>query len=98
EFHVTGVQTCALPISIYENNLQNGVLTAVEDFLKDRTETLELTKIPGNFGLGILLRHEIRQQNPNVDQFLKSLSFNPAAQKYIEIGRASCRERVEILV
>lgn len=42
--------------SIYENNPQNGVLTAVEDFMSASERPLHLFKLPFYHGLGILMQ------------------------------------------
>lgn len=44
--------------SIYENNLQNGVLTAVEDFISESLEKLYLTKFEGFHGLSVITNEE----------------------------------------
>ena len=40
--------------AISEGGPQNGVLTAIEDFLSDTAESIELTLIPASYGLAIL--------------------------------------------
>jgi predicted nucleic acid-binding Zn-ribbon protein len=41
--------------AIYENDLQNGVLTAIEDFLQESHLQLEFHSLPGAHGLGVLV-------------------------------------------
>src|SRR5207302_6586247 len=86
DFHVTGVQTCALPIS---EGLVGDALGLEPGAVQERVETLALEPLgaaqgathPGTCSRTIL---------PTIPSRL-SISSN-------EIGRASCRERVETAV
>jgi hypothetical protein len=49
-----------------EGGPRNGVLTAVEDFLAEAKEPIELVRIPALFGLGILLSAELAARKPAV--------------------------------
>src|SRR5436309_4156394 len=89
DFHVTGVQTCALPI-FFELPLvitllaRMGVVTA-KQLSKNRKYA-----ILGAFIAGAVL-------TPTPDAFNQTLMAGPLILLYevgIEIGRASCRERV----
>ena len=70
--------------AIYEHSLQNGVLTAVEDFLKEATQPLHLIQIPGLHGLGILLTKELMERNLQLRTFLQALELSPPVVHYIE--------------
>lgn len=58
-----------------ENEPQSGVLTAVEDFLKDTEQQLELVKFPGFHGLGILVPTQLKEKNPALSQFLETFNL-----------------------
>ena len=70
--------------AIYENVSQNGVLTAVEDFLKETKQELELLKIPGLCGLGILVSRELIEENKELMELLRSFELTPVVRRYIE--------------
>lgn len=57
--------------AIYENNLKNGVLTAVEDFLKETNLQLCFKQVEGFHGLGI-----IYLENKELDLFINNLLKN----------------------
>src|SRR3546814_3702580 len=90
---VTGVQTCALPISLLflpqRSYLPIGSLRAAiacpaaENKYTDLaiTHYLDLCKLP-----------QLKQQLDHADNWSQRLS--PGEQQRLEIGRASCRERV----
>src|SRR5690606_40968215 len=95
DFHVTGVQTCALPISDKEL-VYTGDYNII--FPADSTATVNITK--NKIGLfapaagdklvldqysGTILEKEIFKDKP----------FNERISSSIKIGRASCRERVK---
>src|SRR5690606_40976434 len=92
DFHVTGVQTCALPISFQKLILLPslgpcGILT--------RILCLPAVRSPRsiNTGLVTVAGHQL--------DLLKSEEDNPEAKfpdTVLEIGRASCRERVKVMV
>ena len=69
--------------AIYENNLQNGVLTAVEDFLEQSKEDFSLTIVSGIHGLGILVPLSILEQKPRLAEFLESLKMTPPMSKQL---------------
>lgn len=70
--------------AISEKDLQNGVLTAVEDFLKETEERLELIKIPGLYGFGIIVSLEMKERNNELVEFLKELDIGPVVKRHIE--------------
>src|SRR5690606_39822858 len=90
DFHVTGVQTCALPISgSRRRRLRTGCGCrghALQRW-KARTGTL-------------LLRGGVLPVLRPIDAHATTLPGRAlvAAERALEIGRASCRERVEVAV
>src|SRR5690606_40393031 len=78
DFHVTGVQTCALPIFDYDPTGR-----AADVFQRDYLEVPQ----PGG---GEALRYPYR--------YLAPVNTGVPSGLDLEIGRASCRERVEIWV
>ena len=70
--------------AVQEGGPRNGVLTAVEDFLVETTTPMELIRIPGFAGLGILLPHWLAEQNGELARFIRSLNPSPELRRYIE--------------
>lgn len=70
--------------SIYENNLQNGVLTAVEDFVREAEHPIDLLKLPGLSGLGILVDTRLRENKDKLLTFLSDFDFDPSVREYFE--------------
>ena len=70
---------------IYENNVQSGVLTAIEDFLEETDIPLRFIKIPGMHGLGILMSEQCIATNHQLQEFLESISTSPALLEHIHL-------------
>jgi hypothetical protein len=70
--------------AIDENTPRNGVLTAVEDFMSQSGQTLELIRVPGFHGLGILLTRERREQNESLAKLLAAIDLAPSMRQYVE--------------
>ena len=70
--------------SIYENDLRNGVLTAVEDYMNETMEPLELINIPGLYGLGILFPKSIQENNKALFEFFEAISISTVAKQYFD--------------
>ena len=70
--------------AIYENSLQNGVLTAIEDFIDSTEQEFELVKVPGLHGLGILVPVDLKERNKELSGVLTTLEFPPTARQHIE--------------
>lgn len=70
--------------SIYENDLQSGVLTAIEDFIKETEQSIELFKLPGLSGLGILVPYQFKEHNTKFRTFLETLDMGQPINNYIE--------------
>src|SRR5690606_40730667 len=79
DFHVTGVQTCALPI-YFE------ILDADQE--KETSGTIKNIPLKGDFKL-----NNVSFEYPNGTKALFDINMEIKANK---IGRASCRERVQI--
>src|SRR5690606_39707717 len=91
DFHVTGVQTCALPISIQP------------PYAKDAPFQLQPTEFPPPGPYEVLLSISAAGVNrADVVQRAGNYPAPPGASQILglecEIGRASCRERVEISI
>src|SRR5207253_8599464 len=94
--HVTGVQTCALPIFddiSSTTKISTRMLRALEDEHFD--------ELPGGvFNKGFVrayARHIGLDEEQAITDYLDATNQNPSGATP-EIGRASCRERVEITV
>lgn len=60
--------------AVLEHHPRNGVLTAIEDFVKESIHSLELVKIQGFHGLGILYPASFKESYPAFFDFIKELS------------------------
>ncbi|HJQ29137.1 MAG TPA: class I SAM-dependent methyltransferase [Rubrobacter sp.] len=70
--------------AVRENAPRSGVLTAVEDFMEESDLQLELTRLPGIHGLGVLIPSQLIDSNAQLADFLEQLRFSPFVQRYIE--------------
>jgi hypothetical protein len=70
--------------ALRENEPRSGVLTAVEDFMKDTEQQLELLKIPVFNGFGILIPSELKEQIKAVARFLAILDLPENIAKHVE--------------
>ncbi|MFO7838383.1 MAG: glycosyltransferase [Desulfosalsimonadaceae bacterium] len=70
--------------AIYENDYQNGVLTAVEDFLEETGFRLELFSIQGLNGLGLIVPAELLQKNTELAEFLKNWKTGSEFEFYLQ--------------
>src|SRR5690606_39988601 len=83
DFHVTGVQTCALPI------LSTGVPTCTENPASSMMVVASSTDLPTTFGRSFITRRvRLRSGSGN---------WSPPYTAF-EIGRASCREGESVWV
>lgn len=67
--------------AVRENGPRNGVLTAVEDFQRQSKNPLELIVIPSFHGLGILFPLKLRDNIPELTQFLDSWKLSDDLQR-----------------
>lgn len=69
--------------AIREGEPREGVLTAVEDFLGQTSNRLELLTAPGINGLGILVPSRLKEENVELARFVENLEFSPFVERYI---------------
>jgi hypothetical protein len=81
--------------AVQEGEPREGVLTAVEDFLGETSNRLELITAPGINGLGILVPSRLKEQNAEFARILENLNFSPFVERYIE-GIEWARQFLEI--
>lgn len=81
--------------SIRENDLQSGVLTALEDFLKETEQQLELIELPGLHGLGILIPLHLKEQNREFTELMESLSLPQVIERHLQKTEES---RIEAMI
>src|SRR5207302_6627815 len=90
DFHVTGVQTCALPISVMGSKVYAGgdFTTVGGNVTKNRITALDIST------------GSVTSWNPNANGTVRALVVS-GSTIYVagsfKIGRASCRERVQSL-
>lgn len=70
--------------AVYENDLQNGVLTAIEDFIQDTGFDLELITLPGLYGLGIMVPKTLLQTNSELALRVDAIRIHPSVKTLIE--------------
>lgn len=70
--------------AIYQNELKNGVLTAVEDFISESGLKLEWVTVPWPRGLGLLYPQELGRSNPGFAALVKDLSASETVAALIE--------------
>ncbi len=68
----------------HEHGPRNGVLTAVEDFLEEAGQPLELVTIPGLFGFAVLFPSGLQGQHEDLVRFLRALELTPVMKQYVE--------------
>src|SRR5690606_40392949 len=92
DFHVTGVQTCALPISIKMNVMMSPVLG------KELFELMSLVVSAVNGCETCVASHEdsLRKLGTSEVRIFDAVRLASIVKGLTEIGRASCRERGEI--
>src|SRR5690606_40469149 len=90
DFHVTGVQTCALPI--LHGRAIAGARGDQSARIFCRKFKSELVAVAGVYAVAEQMQGELRNHAVQVSLVDGKLVFNKLD---IEIGRASCRERVD---
>jgi len=70
--------------ALYENDFQNGVLTAVEDFLDETQYQLELIKLPGLYGFGVITSSQMVSDFPELRKFLDQFLLGDSAASHVE--------------
>ncbi len=81
--------------AVREHEPEGGVLTGVEDFLNESQYELDLLKLPGIHGLGILVSAQLKERLPRLTEFLDDLNFPPFVERYIQ-GIEKARLELEI--
>ncbi len=79
----TGGLNSHLNNAIYENKERNGVLTAIEDFLTETQQSIDLVKISGLHGLGLLIPPQFKEEHDTFTNFVKIFSISPRINKFI---------------
>ncbi|QDV33057.1 class I SAM-dependent methyltransferase [Tautonia plasticadhaerens] len=79
----------------HEGGPRNGVLTAVEDYVKEAARPLRLVVIPGFSGLGILFDPDRFAQTPAFTKLIQNFSLSPLLARYIETLE---RSRIALMV
>lgn len=81
--------------AIYEHTPQNGVCTAVEDFMKETDLQLEFVTLPAYHGLGLLFLSGLRQ-HPGYSQFVDLLTAaHPLLKMLDQIEKTRILQAVE---
>ncbi|MBN2493226.1 MAG: glycosyltransferase [Deltaproteobacteria bacterium] len=84
--------------SIYENELQSGVLGAVEDFLTQTRLDLDYLEIPGFFGLGILYPKALASAHAELSGLLESIRARPNLQSHmLDVEQSRCESYIASL-
>ena len=82
----TGGFNSHLNHSIYENGLQNGVRTAVEDFIEDnQLSKVSFYSLMGFHGLGILITDACQQKYPQLASLLQGLQASAELESFIHL-------------
>src|SRR5207253_8017384 len=82
--HVTGVQTCALPIYRFDNPLEIVWIDPLDLTCRRLARDVDFVRVGGIFADGGTVRIADQHHVTDGSRILR-----------VEIGRASCRERVE---
>lgn len=83
ELVLRGGLNAHLANATHEGGPHNGVLTAVEDYLKETAVAQSLTRIPAAFGLAILLPEALAERRPRVRE-LVSPWRSPAVEAFLD--------------
>jgi hypothetical protein len=79
----------------HEGGPRNGVLTAVEDFLRESPLTLRLELVEADFGLGLLASEKLQERRPELRSLLDSLHTTDFSGRLVRYAEA---RRIEDLV
>src|SRR5690606_39978222 len=92
DFHVTGVQTCALPIVLAQRENDDTFTLLLREKLAAATVVQEHAMPPDVLTLYSRVRYRVDGLAPTT----RILIHDPTHEIIGEIGRASCRERGEM--
>lgn len=70
--------------ALQENTPRNGVLTAVEDFLRETDLRMDFVQVPGFHGLGVLIPEQTREVNPAVANLIDSWKVGDGLRLHLE--------------
>ncbi|WKZ57320.1 MAG: class I SAM-dependent methyltransferase [Bdellovibrionota bacterium] len=68
-----------------EGGARNGVLTAVEDFMKEHEGSLQLIVVPGLSGVGVLVSDEALRSNTALNAVVDALRLPAKARELVDI-------------
>jgi hypothetical protein len=68
----------------HEHGPRNGVLTGIEDYLKETRLSLKFINLPGYHGLGILCPWPPAELDGELARFLATLDLPPHLKHYLE--------------
>lgn len=71
--------------AVHENGIQNGVRTAVENFMEQSALPLNLTILPGLYGLGLLYTKDHYQKKSKFRKFIDNISISSMTGHVMEI-------------
>lgn len=81
--------------SIYENDLRNGVMTAVEDFLADNDEVMEFLLVPAVHGLAVILPKARLDEHPALRDLVDQFRLPDRVRDLVEMVES---ERIESVI
>lgn len=77
---------------------KNGVMTAIEDFMKTAAEPLLFKKLDGMGGLGILVSQARVDQCPELKQVLGQIQLTPMMARYVQLlERERLQQKTELV-
>jgi len=83
--------------AVCEHSLKNGVLTAVEDFIRESSQPLGLIIIPVFHGLGVLYPSSFEESHPSFADFIQKLSVSDVVFKLLtDIEKSRIKTVIEI--
>jgi hypothetical protein len=71
--------------AVSENTPRNGVLTGVEDFLKETRQPLRLVQLPGFFGYGLLFPRQLPEANEVFAKLLQLWDLPEPVRRYVQM-------------
>lgn len=78
--------------AIYEHPLRNGVRTAVEDFLAERSDHWTLHEVPGDDGAAVLASTSVLSERPELADFLERLASAPFLRERLNVVESARRK------
>jgi hypothetical protein len=82
-----------------EGGPRNGVLTAIEDFVAESGEDLELLLLPGLHGFGLLFPSDLPTRNAGFADLVSSFTLSSRVERYVDVleaARLEAHVRAEI--